>query len=211
MESEMDRRLTTTNKVNSKFNIRGINHIALVSSDMQRTVDFYEGVLGMPLIKTCMLGPNGKYGQHFFFDMGGSSLAFFWFPEASPAEPGITVVSNPMGAGGLSLTAVGSMNHIALDVDFDLLPEYREKLLAAGVNCSPIVHHNDVAPSTGPNALKEVHESNWVSSIYFLDPDGIQVEFAGWTRLFNETDVAYEAATAEDSSSWASEREAATV
>ena len=36
---------------NREFALGGINHVALVCSDMQRTVDFYTGVLGMPLIK----------------------------------------------------------------------------------------------------------------------------------------------------------------
>ena len=48
---------------NSEFELRGINHLALVCRDMQRTVDFYSGVLGMPLIKTIELprnyGPQG--------------------------------------------------------------------------------------------------------------------------------------------------------
>ncbi|WP_245667031.1 VOC family protein [Actinomadura latina] len=66
---------------NTEFELRGVNHLALVSSDMKRTVDFYEGVLGMPLIKTIEL-PMG-WGQHFFFDCGGgNALAFFWFPDA---------------------------------------------------------------------------------------------------------------------------------
>ena len=37
---------------NSEFQLGGINHVALVCSDMQKTVDFYSGVLGMPLIKS---------------------------------------------------------------------------------------------------------------------------------------------------------------
>ena len=37
---------------NEKFDIRGINHLALVCRDMKKTVDFYNGVLGMPLTKT---------------------------------------------------------------------------------------------------------------------------------------------------------------
>ena len=62
---------------NDKFEIMGINHLALVCKDMKRTVEFYTQVLGMPLIKTLDL-PYGS-GQHFFFDIGnGDSLAFFW-------------------------------------------------------------------------------------------------------------------------------------
>ena len=71
---------------NDQFELRGINHLALVSSDMARTVDFYTNVLGMPLVKTVEL-PAGM-GQHFFFDCGnGSSVAFFWFPNARPPSP----------------------------------------------------------------------------------------------------------------------------
>lgn len=71
---------------NSEFEIKGINHLALVCSDMERTVDFYSNVLGMALLKTIELPDGG--GQHFFFDLGGGNhLAFFWFPDAPPAAP----------------------------------------------------------------------------------------------------------------------------
>ena len=66
---------------NEEFDLGGVNHLALVCSDMKRTVEFYTQVLGMRLIKTIDL-PAGS-GQHFFFDMGGgNALAFFWFPDA---------------------------------------------------------------------------------------------------------------------------------
>ena len=69
-----------------RFELRGINHLALVCRDMARTVDFYTNVLGMPLIKTIEL-PAGM-GQHFFFDCGGGdALAFFWFPDAPDGVP----------------------------------------------------------------------------------------------------------------------------
>ncbi|MGH9111756.1 MAG: VOC family protein, partial [Acidimicrobiales bacterium] len=64
-----------------RFELGGVNHLALVCRDMARTVDFYTSVLDMPLVKTIEL-PAGM-GQHFFFDCGaGDCLAFFWFPEA---------------------------------------------------------------------------------------------------------------------------------
>ena len=37
---------------NPKFEIQGLNHLALVCSDMARTVDFYTNILGMRLVKT---------------------------------------------------------------------------------------------------------------------------------------------------------------
>ena len=51
-----------------RFKYTGVNHVALVTDDMAKTVDFYCNVLDMKLIKTFEL-PNGK-GQHFFFDGG---------------------------------------------------------------------------------------------------------------------------------------------
>ena len=72
---------------NTEFELGGINHVALVCSDMARTVDFYSNVLGMPLIKSLDL--PGGVGQHFFFDAGnGDCVAFFWFRDAPDAVPG---------------------------------------------------------------------------------------------------------------------------
>ncbi|HEX7460009.1 MAG TPA: VOC family protein, partial [Acidimicrobiales bacterium] len=83
------------------FEFRGINHLALVCADMARTVDFYSGVLGMPLVKTIEL-PFGM-GQHFFFDCGGGDcLAFFWFPDAPAAAPGISAPAGRPDQGSLA-------------------------------------------------------------------------------------------------------------
>src|SRR6201995_5613375 len=93
---------------NEVFEIQGINHLALVCKDMARTVDFYTNVLGMPLTKTIDL-PGGR-GQHFFFDIGnGDSLAFFWFPDAPPAQPGVASATVGPLPGP---SAHGSMNHV---------------------------------------------------------------------------------------------------
>ena len=79
-----------TEPIGSK--VRGLNHLALVCSDMARTVDFYTNVLGFPLVKTVEL-PGGR-GQHFFFDIGngnGQTLAFFWFPDG-PDTPEVVLL-----------------------------------------------------------------------------------------------------------------------
>ena len=84
---------------NTEFEFNGINHLALVSSDMARTVDFYTNVLGMPLIKTLEI-PGGA--QHFFFDCGnGDSVAFFWVPGAPAAVPGISSAGALPGRGDI--------------------------------------------------------------------------------------------------------------
>jgi catechol 2,3-dioxygenase-like lactoylglutathione lyase family enzyme len=168
---------------NSEFEFRGVNHLALVCSDMERTVDFYCNVLGMPLVKTIEL-PNGM-GQHFFFDIGnGDSLAFFWFPNAPERAPGVASAADLPGRGDLA-TAVGSMNHIAFNVPAERFEEYHQKLVAKGIACTPIFNHDD-SPS---QVSKEMHEGVFVRSIYFFDPDGILLEFATWTRVFTEADV----------------------
>ena len=170
---------------NREFDIRGINHLALVCRDMEKTVAFYEGVLGMPLIKTIEL-PGGM-GQHFFFDIGnGDALAFFWFPDAPQAAPGI---SNPKGLPGSDkgiVTAHASMNHVAFNVPPEKIDEYHDRLLAKGIKATRVISHDD----SPMGASLDITPTTFVRSIYFFDPDGICLEFAAWTReLPREGDV----------------------
>ena len=162
--------------INERFELRGVNHIAMVSSDMARTVRFYRDVLGMPLVKTLDL-PGGM-GQHFFFDIGNNDcLAFFWFPHAGASQPG---VSNPAALPGVGdiVSAHASMNHLAFDVPLDRFEEYRQKLIDAGVAVSAVLDHDD-----SPDQVAQVfHPGVFVRSFYFFDPDGIMLEFASWCR-----------------------------
>ena len=104
------------------FEFRGINHLALVCRDMARTVEFYSGVLGLPLVKTIEL-PFGM-GQHFFFDCGGGDcLAFFWFPDAPEPVPGVSAPRARPDQGELT-SAIGSMNHVAFSVPAERIEEY---------------------------------------------------------------------------------------
>ena len=174
----------TENKV---FKIQGINHLALVCKDMARTVDFYSNVLGMPLVKTIDL-PRGM-GQHFFFDIGnGDSLAFFWFPNAPEAAPGVAAAGHLPGEGNI-VSGHGSMNHVAFNVPAELFDTYCEKLVARGIKLSPVMNHDD-SPS---QVSKDVSPTTFVRSVYFFDPDGICLEFASWTRALDpKVDVNHE-------------------
>ena len=178
------------------FNVSGINHLALVCRDMQRTVDFYEGVLGFPLVKTIQL-PGGASGQHFFFDIGnGDCIAFFNFPDAPDAVPGVSSPdTNTFFDPSAELTtAVASMNHVAFNVDADEIEEMRERLIEAGVRCTPILNHDD-----SPRGIaRENHEGVFVRSVYFYDPDGIMLEFAAWTRSLGSEDVVHEPDTVKE-------------
>ena len=166
---------------NERFEIRGVNHIALVSSDMARTVRFYRDILGMPLVKTIDM-PGGA--QHFFFDMGNDDcLAFFWFPGATPAEPGVSNAPDLPDRADIT-TAHGSMNHLAFDVPLEHFEEYRQRLIDAGVDVSMILDHDD----SEWQVAREFHPGVFVRSFYFRDPDGILLEFASWTREMGRPD-----------------------
>ena len=161
------------------FETRGVNHVALVCSDMAATVDFYEGLLGFPLFKTVQMGPGG---QHFFFDIGnGASLAFMWFADAEPAAPGIAS-QHPTKFG----SAVASMNHIAIDVPLEKIDEYQQKLQDLGLEVH-LINHDD----SPRGASREVHDGTWIRSLYFWDPDGIRLEFAAYARAFTPDDVTH--------------------
>ncbi len=176
---------------NETFDIQGINHLALVCKDMKRTVDFYSGVLGMPVTKTITL-PNDM-GQHFFFDIGnGDQLAFFWFPNAPESVPGVTHARDLPGRGDLT-SALASMNHVAFNIPLDKVDEYQQKLLAAGVDATAVVNHDD----SEAQASEEITDTTFVRSIYFKDPDGILLEFAAWTRELDQRDVNVEAVSTE--------------
>ncbi len=167
---------------NEQFDLKGVNHVALVCRDMERTVAFYSGVLGMPLVKTIELFGGG---QHFFFDIGnGDALAFFWFADGPGRAPGIAApVARPDN--GESTSAVGSMNHIALQVAPERIEEYRQRLVERGVDCSVVVNHDD----SEWTVAEEPHPGVFVRSVYFQDPDGILLELAAWTKTFDDDDV----------------------
>ncbi len=67
---------------------RGIHHAALICSDVEQTIEFYQGLLGFPLVE---LVENRDYpgSSHFFFDLGNKTLlGFFDFPGLG-LEPGV--------------------------------------------------------------------------------------------------------------------------
>ena len=181
----MSERAKTTGG-NREFDLRGVNHLALVCKDMARTVAFYRDVLGMPLTKTIDL-PNGK-GQHFFFDIGnGDSLAFFWFPKAPVAQPGIAAPAALPGDGSF-ISAHGSMNHIAFNVPADEFDSYVARLVEKGIKVSRVLNHDN-----SPTQVSEtVTDDVFVRSVYFFDPDGVCLEFAAWTKPLTEADIAHD-------------------
>ncbi len=129
---------------------RGINHLALVTPDMDTTVRFYTGVLGMPLVMTLMAGPM----RHYFFEMSPhNTVAFFEVPDAE------TFVK---GAGSPAPYPV-QLDHISFDLPNEhALVTLQTRLRAAGSEVTEIVDHGVM------------------KSVYFTDPNGIALEATHW-------------------------------
>jgi len=97
---------------------RGLHHTALISSDVEQTIRFYQEVLGFPLTE---LIENRDYpgSSHFFFDIGhGNLLAFFDFP-------GLDV--------GPYAEVLGGLHHCAISVEPERWHELVARLEEAGV------------------------------------------------------------------------------
>ncbi|MFI4933823.1 MAG: VOC family protein [Caulobacterales bacterium] len=168
----------------------GVNHVALVARDMAETVDFYENVLEMPLVKTIDF-PGGR-GQHFFFDCGGAALiAFFWFKDAPPAAPGIASMHEDVRGKG-SMTAHASMNHLAISIPLEKFDDYVQRLKRKGIAVY-VINHDDSPAGAAP----QMQEGVWIRSVYFRDPNGIHMELAALTRAFGPDDVAHDPVNAE--------------
>jgi catechol 2,3-dioxygenase-like lactoylglutathione lyase family enzyme len=102
---------------------RGVHHMALLCSDVERTIRFYDGLLEFPLIE---LFENRDYqgSTHFFFDIGnGNALAFFDLP-------GVDL--------GPYAEVLGGAHHLAISVARDRWEHLRAKLEAAGVETAHV-------------------------------------------------------------------------
>jgi catechol 2,3-dioxygenase-like lactoylglutathione lyase family enzyme len=119
IEAERDRiRDTYLHPDRAASSARGLHHVALLCADVERTVQFYQGVLEFPLTE---IFENRDYrgSNHFFFDIGnGNLLAFFDLP-------------------GLDLRdyaeVLGGLHHLAISVEPQRWQRLRERLDQAGV------------------------------------------------------------------------------
>ena len=91
--------LTTGQAAPQSLQTNGVDHLALICYDLERTIQFYTEVLGMRLTRVVQ-NRDEPTSTHIFLDMGGGNqLAFFDFPEKGPAR---------------TMRGVGSMHHVAL-------------------------------------------------------------------------------------------------
>jgi len=111
----------------------GVHHVALLSSDVDRTIRFYQDLLEFPLTE---LFENRDYegSTHFFFDIGnGNQLAFFDFP-------GLYL--------GPYAEVLGSLHHLALSVEPRRWAQLKDKLNEAGIE---YFHHRSSLYFPGPD------------------------------------------------------------
>lgn len=110
---------------------RGIHHVALLCSNVEKTVQFYQGILEFPLLE---IFENRDYvgSSHFFFDLGhGNTLAFFDFP-------GLDL--------GPYAEVLGGLHHVAISVELERWKTLRANLEKAGIEYAPAQRSVGVLP-----------------------------------------------------------------
>src|SRR5438094_729943 len=139
---------------------RGVHHLALNTDDMKMTLDFYLRVLGMPLVHALKVPPGlgtgpGNRGnppfeniRHYFLDAGGDSLLAFFE---------IPKGAKPRG----DRDAIGTMQHVSFAVSEQKFNDVLNRIRKAHIEY-----------------LGPVNVGCETYSIYFLDPNGIRLEFS---------------------------------
>ncbi|MBI3742759.1 MAG: VOC family protein [Chloroflexi bacterium] len=135
---------------------KGINHLALVTGDMDATVRFYRDTLGMPLVATIGTREGQTPWRHYFFKLSdGNTIAFFEWP-------GVKGVHKPAGE---PVTGNVQFDHLSFGVENEAaLLDLQKRLRAEGIRVTRVVDHV------------------FIRSIYFTDPNGIALEASYWIK-----------------------------
>ena len=132
---------------------RGVNHLALVTPDMDATVRFWHGVLGARLVAT--IGTPAF--RHYFFEVApGNAVAFFEYLEVE-----VDTFAKPAG---VPFPQASQFDHLSLALpDEDALHRLQHRLKEHDCEVTDVVDHGIMR------------------SIYFTDPNGIALEASWWT------------------------------
>ena len=127
----------------------GVNHLAMATGDMDKTIRFWRDLLGMRLVAG--LGRPGY--RHYFFEISENDLiAFFEWADVEPIEE---------KDHGRPVKGPFAFDHVSIGVETeDDLWELKDKLVAAGIWVSEVIDHG------------------FIHSIYAHDPNGIPIEFS---------------------------------
>jgi len=147
---------------------KGFSHIGLSTRDLDSTRDFYENVLGFKAVR-CDIIKIAEGGQirHMFFDTRRDQLIAFMEARGVPGVPANYDAGITRGLGVPS-----AFYHFAFEAGSEPgLDEKRNELIAKGIEVTEVVDHD------------------WAKSIYFKDPNGIQLEYCVFTRNLNANDA----------------------
>lgn len=130
-------------------NYNGINHLAMVTGDMDRTIRFWRDLLGMRLVAG--LGHSGY--RHYFFEISPTDMIAFF--EWNGVEP------IPEKDHGAPVSGPFAFDHVSIGVASEEdLWELKDRLEAADFWVSEVVDHG------------------FIHSIYAFDPNNIPIEFS---------------------------------
>ncbi len=106
-----------------KLQSQGLHHITMMGADRQTSIDFWEGVLGMPFVFEQPNLDDPDQG-HLYFDPGDGRLITIFTSEnrKPPSEP--------------AEQNVGQLHHIAFSVSQSMYSQLVERLDARGISHS---------------------------------------------------------------------------
>jgi catechol 2,3-dioxygenase-like lactoylglutathione lyase family enzyme len=133
-----------------KLQSQGVHHITLVGADRRTSIDFWEGVLGMPFV---FEQPNldNEAESHLYFDPGdGRLITIFTNEEREPVGP-------PEDD-----KVPGRVHHLAFALSKATFDQAVERLEERGIRNSG------------------VKDRGFMDSIYFHDPLGLLIELASY-------------------------------
>jgi catechol 2,3-dioxygenase-like lactoylglutathione lyase family enzyme len=147
---------------------KGFSHLGFSTLDLDKTREFYEGILGFKPVRCDTIKiKEGGHIRHIFFDTGRDQLMAFMEARKVPGVPAEYDAGINRGLGVPS-----AFYHFAFEAGTEAaLEEKRKELVAKGVAVSDITDHD------------------WAKSIYFKDPNGLQLEYCCLTRDFIDEDA----------------------
>ena len=127
----------------------GINHLAMVTKDMDKTIRFWRDFLGMRLVA----GLGNRRYRHYFFEISPQDMiAFFEWPDVEPI---------PEKDHGVPVKGPLAFDHVSIGVGSDKnLWELKGRFEAADMWVSEVIDHG------------------FIHSIYAFDPNHIPIEFS---------------------------------
>jgi catechol 2,3-dioxygenase-like lactoylglutathione lyase family enzyme len=108
-----------------KLQSQGVHHITLVGADRQTSIDFWEGVLGMPFV---FEQPNldNASESHLYFDPGDGRLITVFTNEERQPDPTRTS------------TEIGAVHHVAFALSHATFAQTVERLDERGIRHSGV-------------------------------------------------------------------------